>query len=317
VSSGPLALGGVIPPLALPLQPDGAPDFASLQRQVRYLLDAGVAGLWVNGTTGEFYALAADERGRVVREVAAVVAGRVPVIVQVGDTSTRRALCHLAAAAQAGATHVAAAPPFYVPFAEDELLAYYRALAAASPLPLLVYQVPQMTKVALSVPAILALAGEGAIAGIKDSANDLVFFQDLVRQARAARAPLACFVGGAGLLHASLLAGGDGLMCAVANLVPRHCLALYRAARAGDWDTSARLQAELQTLTDALALAHRPHWATTVAVYKWLLQALGLIEHAAVSAPLAPLNAADAQSLAAGALPIIRRLEAAQGGPEV
>jgi 4-hydroxy-tetrahydrodipicolinate synthase len=240
----------------------------------------------------------------------------VPIIAQIGDTSTRRALRHLAAAVEAGATHVAAAPPYYVPLSAAEVVAYYRELSGASPLPLLIYQVPQMTKVALEVSAILGLAGEGKIAGLKDSANDLPFFQILVRQARAAQLPLACFVGGGSLLHASLQAGGDGVMCAIANLVPGHCLAIYRAARANDWATSARLQAELQTLIKMLALPHRPQWTTTVAVYKWVLSALGVIEHAAASAPIAPLTAADARYLSERALPLIRSLEAAAQVPQ-
>ena len=302
---------GVIPPLALPMLPTGAPDWASLRCQARALLEAGVHGLWINGTTGEFYAITAEERAQVVREVVAVAAGRVPVFAQVGDTSTRLARRHLTTAIDAGATHVAAVPPFYVPLAQDELMTHYRALADASTVPLLIYQVPQMTGVALDVPAVLKLADEGAVAGIKDSANDLAFFEALVQQAHSARVPLDCFAGGGGMLHASLRAGADGVMCAIANLVPKHCLALYRAARAGDWDTSARLQAELDDLIAALALPHRTQWATTVAVFKWVLRELGVIEHAAVSAPIAPLTPSDARRLTEGALPLIRGLEAA------
>lgn len=302
-------LRGVIPPLTLALRPDGTPDLASVRRLVEHLLAAGVAGLWVNGTTGEFFALEAEERAQVLRAVVEVVAGRVPVIAQVGDTATRRALRHAALAAEAGATHLAAVAPFYAPPAAAEALAYYRALATATPLPLLVYQVPQFTKVALSVAEVLTLAREGTIMGLKDSQGDLGYFRSVVHGARTEGLALAVFPGGGNLLDVSLLAGAAGAMCAIANLAPRQCVALYQAAQAGDWAAAAERQAELLRLIGALSLSHRPQWTATIPVYKWLLCELGLIAHDAVPAPIEPLSAADRQHLRAAALPLIRAME--------
>jgi 4-hydroxy-tetrahydrodipicolinate synthase len=307
---GDMPLRGVIPPLALPLRPDGTPDLAGVARQVEHLLAAGVSGLWVNGTTGEFFALDAPARAAVLRAAVEAAAGRVPVIAQVGDTSTGLALRHAALAAEAGATHLSAVAPYYAPPSAQEVLAYYRALAAATPLPLLIYQVPQFTQVALSGSDVLALAREGSVVGLKDSLGDLGYFRSLTHHARAAGVPLACFVGGGNLLDLSLLAGAAGAMCAIANLVPRHCVRLYEAAQAGDWQGAAQRQAELLDLMGRLTLPHRPQWTTTLAVYKWLLRALELVEHDVVSAPIQPLDAADQQRLRETALPLIRRMEA-------
>src|SRR5262245_34927013 len=117
------------------MTPDGELDPGSLRRQVEFLIAAGVSGLWVNGTTGEFFALEADERAAVVAEVVRAAAGWVPVIAQVGDTVTRRAARHALAAAEAGADYAAAVAPYYVAFSQAELLSYYRDLAATVPLP--------------------------------------------------------------------------------------------------------------------------------------------------------------------------------------
>ena len=308
-------LNGIIPPLILPMTPDGGLDAASLRRQVDFMIAAGVGGLWVNGTTGEFYALEADERAAVVAEVVRAAAGRVPVIAQVGDTVTRRAIRHARAAVEAGADFVAAIAPYYVVFSQSELLAYYRDLAAAVPRPLLVYKLPQMTKVALTVENVLALARSGTITAIKDSSSDMTYFRALTQQARAGGVPLRCFVGGGSLVDTSLLMGGHGAMCAIANLVPRHCVALYCAAAAGDWTEAARLQAELQDFIEALLLPARPQWATTIAVYKWLLRAEGVIASDTAAAPLAPLTAAEQAHLETHALPRLRRLEARSAAP--
>jgi 4-hydroxy-tetrahydrodipicolinate synthase len=304
-----LALHGVIPPLALPLKPDGTPDLASVARQVEHLLAAGVSGLWVNGTTGEFFALDAPARAAVLRAAVEAAAGRVPVIAQVGDTATRLALRQAALALEAGATHLAAVAPYYAPPSAQEVVAHYRVLASATPLPLLIYQVPQFTQVLLSAADVLGLARDGSVVGLKDSLGDIGYFRSVTHRARAEGVSLACFVGGGNLLDVSLLAGAAGAMCAIANLVPRHCVHLYQAARAGDWAAAAQRQAELLDLIGAMALPHRPQWTTTLAVYKWLLRELGLIEHDTVSAPIEPLSAADQRRLRETALPHIRRME--------
>ncbi len=304
-------LSGIIPPLILPRTDGGEIDRASLARQVEFLLAAGVNGLWVNGTTGEFYALEPAERAAVVREVVRLVGGRAPIVAQVGDAATRRAMLHVHAAVDAGADYLAAVAPYYVVFSQAELLSYYHSLAAATLRPLVIYQLPQMTKVGLTVENVLALARAGSAVAIKDSSGDMTFYRQLTQQVQAGAVPLRCFVGGGSLVDISLLMGGHGAMCAIANLAPRQCVALYQAARAGDWSTASRRQLELQRFIDTLHLPNRPHWATTIAVYKWLLKAQGIITSDAAAEPLAPLTVAEQQHLETQALPRLRQMEGA------
>lgn len=303
-------LRGIIPPLVLPLTADGDPDLASLARQVEFLIDAGVHGLWVNGTTGEFHALGREGRAEVVRTAVAGAAGRVPVIAQVGDASLESARGHLAAAAAAGADFVAAIPPFYLEFSQPELVGYYRDLAAVSPVPLLVYQVPQLAKVGLTVESLLLLAREGAVVGIKDSAGDLMFYRELLHRAAAEGAPLRCFVGGGSLVDLSLLAGGHGAMCAIGNAAPRRCVAIFDAVETGDWAAAAAHQAALQDLIGALRLPGRSGPSATIAALKWALREAGLLATDLAAAPLAPLRDDERRLLAERALPLLRRSEA-------
>jgi 4-hydroxy-tetrahydrodipicolinate synthase len=309
VTHSPTELRGIIPPLVTPLAADGAPDLDALARHAAGLLDAGVHGLWVNGTTGEFHGQTPAARAATVRAVAAAAAGRVPVVAQVGDASTELAIAHAQAAAAAGADFVAAIPPFYVEASQAELVAYYRALAEASPLPLLVFQLPRLAKVGLTVENLIALAGEGAVVGIKDSADDLAFYRRLLHQAAAAGVALRCFVGGGALVDLSLLAGGHGAMCAVANVAPRRCVAIYEAAAAGDWAAAATHQAILQDLIEALRLPGRSGATGTTAALKGVLRETGAIPNDDLAPPAAPLDQSERRLLAERALPWLARWE--------
>ena len=302
-------LHGIIPPLVLPMAGDGSFDFESLRRLVAFLLDRGVHGLWINGTTGDFHALEHEERLAVLREVVKAAAGRVPVTAQVGDAATRRALRHLQAAVEAGADYVSAIAPYYLDYSQGELRSYYRDLAAASPVPLVLYHLPKMSKVGLTVESVLELVRDGTAVAIKDSAGDMTWYRQLISACRTEGLDLRCFVGGGALIDSSLLGGGNGAMCAIANLLPSQCVAIYQAAMAQDWARAAALQYQLQDVIGRLTLPSRSNWAASIAVYKWVLAELGIIASDAVAAPLESLSEDEQLYLRERALPAIRRLE--------
>ncbi len=301
-------LRGVIPPLVLPLDPDGGIDFDSLDRQIQFLLTGGVDGLWVNGTTGDFFALGIRERAEVVAAAVRAAAGRVPVIAQVGDASTRRAITHAQRALDAGADALAVVLPYYLEYSQRELKGHYRLISRAVQRPLFLYQLPQMCKVSLTIPSILELAREGTLLGIKDSAGDVDFYGRLLRRVADEHSTLRCFYGAGPLLDVSLFVGGHGVMCAIANLVPHLCKRVVEAAARGDWGAARAAQQRVLGLIDRLGLPGRSNWAPSVAVYKWMLQQLGVIAHAGVLDPLEPLTAEEQEMLAKDALPTARAL---------
>jgi 4-hydroxy-tetrahydrodipicolinate synthase len=151
--------------MVTPLAADESVDVPSLRRLVDFLIGAGVHGLWAMGTTGEFAALPEAERARGVEATVEQADGRVPVIANIGGSSTGLALRHARHAVDAGADALAATPPHYYTNTMDELLVHYRTLKQAFPdQPLLIYNIPQNVKVKMTVPTTLQLIGaHGAI----------------------------------------------------------------------------------------------------------------------------------------------------------
>lgn len=301
-------LKGVIPPLVLPLRDTGTIDYDSLDRQIDFLLAGNVDGLWVNGTTGDFFALTDEERAEVVRSAVRRAAGRVPVIAQVGDTSTRLAIRHASGALEAGADFVAVVLPYYVPYTQAELKQHYRKIAAEIGMPVFLYQFPQMCKVALTVPSIIELAQEGVLIGIKDSSGDLDFYRRLLCEVSEKKVTLRCFNGVGALMDLSLFAGGHGIMCAIANLLPHLCKQVYQEATSGNWGKARATMTRVLAFINALALPERTTWAPTVAVYKWILRELGIIATDVVFEPLQPLSKQEQELLRERALPMAKEL---------
>src|SRR5947209_4497720 len=184
---------GIFTPLITPIGDGEAPDLESLAQLVRFQIDNGVHGLWAMGTSAEFASFDVDERAAAIATVVQTAGGRVPVIANVSDASTRMAIRHAERAAQAGANAIAATPPYYYPHSQDELLTHYRAIHAAVDLPLYVYNIPQTVRVKVELPTALTLAGEGTVAGIKDSQNDLEYFRQLCLFTRQREVPFVAF----------------------------------------------------------------------------------------------------------------------------
>lgn len=303
-------LRGVFPPVLLPMTTDGELDTVSLRRLIGYLLDAGVHGLWVNGTTGEFYALDAERRAAVVRECVATAAGRIPVVAHVGDTSTVLAVKHAREAIAAGADLVSVLPPYFVGFDQDELKNHVRAVAHAIDRPVLAYHLPQLARVGLGIDAIVELAAEGILCGAKDSSSDVVWFRQLARRLREAGTPIPCLTGGSSVADLGYMLGAVGTVSSIGNLVPRHMVRQDEAARNEDWTTVLALQEESEHLIALLRPpGTNPSPSLTAAVYKYVLVGLGLIDTDVSAAPQSPLPAHVRDYLDSDVLPAIPRLE--------
>ncbi|ONK09654.1 dihydrodipicolinate synthase family protein [Streptomyces sp. MP131-18] len=305
-------LHGVIAPVILPMAPDGAVDARSLECHLRHLFDAGIHGLWMNGTTGEFHALDVAERAVAVRVAAEVAAGRAPVVAHVGDTATRLAIRHARAAVDAGADQVSVIAPYFAELGREELRDHYRRIAEAVGFPILAYHMPRLTKFALTADCVVRLAQEGVLAGIKDSDGDMAWFRRLVRRSAAAGSELRCFTGGSAISDLSLFVGASGVTSSLANLTPRHLVALYDAARAGDWARARQMQDQLDDLLEAMRLARRaPTLSTVVSTYKFVLASLGHIDADHAAEPLALLDGDERQRLTSTVVPMVRELESA------
>jgi 4-hydroxy-tetrahydrodipicolinate synthase len=285
---------GIFVPMLTPLDAEERVDVASLRRLADFLIDAGVHGLWAMGTTGEFAGLPEHERARAVEATVEQAAGRVPVIANVGDSSTGLALRHAKHAVEAGADALALTPPHYYPHSMDEMLVHFRALKAAYPdQPLFVYNIPQTVKVKMTLPTTVQLAREGTVQGIKDSQNDLRWFRMLVQAIRrdGLEDRFRMFLGTRILIDAGFVIGAHGAIPATSNVAPAAAAEAWEAAVRGDLRTAARAVEIVGQYEDLAEVARggSPD-AASYATMKATLKDWGVIADARLSRPLRSLT---------------------------
>ncbi len=292
-------LHGIFPPIVTPLTDDEEVDHASLRRLVAYLLDQGVHGIWVTGTTGEFPCFSPTEREAIVTTVVDAVSGRVPVIAGIGDASTRLAIAHGQAAKRAGVDAVALTPPYYYVNNQDELLDHFRAVRAAVDLPLLVYNIPQNVKTRVEVSTVLTLAEEGTVVGLKDSQNDLDWFRQVLTETRRRGLPFRGFLGTRILIDAGRIVGAHGAIPGIANVVAVDCVAAYQAACAGDWEAADRHTGRILDVQKIVGLARGSPTSSSFSGMKAILTSLGVLASPRVRRPLRTVTAEEEAAIAA------------------
>jgi 4-hydroxy-tetrahydrodipicolinate synthase len=244
-------LTGVLPALVTPLHRDGSADESGIKRLVEHVISGGVHGLLTLGSTGEGAALGERTRWQVLERVIEAAAGRVPVICGVAQPHLEAARAEVAAAARLGATAALVAPPFYYPTDQATVRAFYRRLAADSKLPVLLYNIPQFTKVVAEPSTVADLATEGSIAGIKDSSRDFEYFEN-VRLATRSLEHFRMFTGSDTMLLASMAMGGAGTICGAANVAPAWVVRVFDDFRRGDWSSGRADQEALIELVNVL-----------------------------------------------------------------
>jgi len=235
------SLCGIVPPMVTPLSGRDTLDLAGLERLIEHILSGGVHGLFILGTTGEAPSLSYRLRRELIDRTCRQVAGRVPVLVGITDTAFMESVALARHAADAGAFGVVAAPPYYFPAGQPELIEYVQRLTPELPLPLFLYNMPMMTKVDFDHDTIRALLDDRRIAGVKDSSGDLGYFEELLKVARN-RPDWSVLIGPEHLLTQAMALGGQGGVHGGANLCPRLFVDLYDAARRGDLVQQAALQ---------------------------------------------------------------------------
>ena len=244
-------LVGVVPALISPLRKDGLVDEAAVVRLVEHAIAGGVHGLLPLGSTGETASLDEPTRRTVLSCVVAAAAGRVPVICGVAQSHLPAARVEVHAAARLGASAALVAPPFYYPMDQATLLAFYRALAADSPIPIWLYNIPQFTKVVAEPASVATLAREGTIAGIKDSSRDFEYFEGVCIATRDLEG-FRIFTGSDTMLLPSLAMGGAGTICGAANVAPRWVVSIFEDFQRGDMVAARAGQDALYQLVGAL-----------------------------------------------------------------
>jgi 4-hydroxy-2-oxoglutarate aldolase len=281
---------GVLAPVTTPFDAatgDVAPE--QLRHNVVHLLEAGLDGVVVVGSTGESAMLDPEEQRRLVGWVRPVLPDGRWLVAGTGAESTRQAVALSRAAAAEGADAVLVRPPSYFANATSPatLADYYRTVADASPVPVLVYNIPKYTHVALAAGLLQQLATHPNIRGVKDSSGDvknLAAYRDALPQ-------WTVLAGSGSLLFPGLELGCDGGVLAVACYAARRCADIFAAFRAGDRARAGALQERLGPIDKEIVGKLGP------AGVKAAMDAVGLYG-GPVRAPLAPLAPADRERVA-------------------
>jgi len=238
------SLSGIFPPVTTPFNSDGELLVDQFINNVGRWAKAPLAGLTVLGSNGEAHMLSDEEGLLLVKEARPRIAADRTLIVGVGRESTRLTTEFIRKTADLGADYgLVGAPNYYKSrMTDDALFAHYWSIADESPIPILLYNVPQFTGVSLSASLVERLAAHENIAGIKDSSGNLPF-QAEVRRRTPDRFSL--LVGSAPTLIHSLIQGACGGIVAIACALPAMTVNLYEAFRTGDWKTAADIQKRL------------------------------------------------------------------------
>jgi 4-hydroxy-tetrahydrodipicolinate synthase len=238
-------LQGMIPPVVTPLTEQGAFDRASAENLYRSMLDVGVNGLFLFGTSGEGPLLNAAQQAEAVEVAVKVAAGRAPVLVGVLEAGTDRAIALARSVKDWGADGLVVCPPFYFPATQADVLAHFRAIREAVDLPILAYDIPVTTKVKIELATMLTLAQEGTIVAVKDSSGDMVGFRRLLLK----RPPgLKLFTGAELMVDAVLLQGADGTVPGLGNVAPEAFVKLIAAWREGRMAEVVEIQSAIVRL---------------------------------------------------------------------
>ncbi|WP_291788153.1 dihydrodipicolinate synthase family protein [Cecembia sp.] len=232
---------GIVVPAVTPLLGNGKLDLKGTETLTRHLVDGGVHGMFILGTTGESPSLTVQLRKDLIKTACQSANKEIPVLVGISDTCLEVSLDLAEAAKSGGAVAVVALTPFFFHLDQEDLFHYYTQLAEQCALPLILYNFPHMTKCHLEVQTVSALANHPRIIGIKDSSGNGVYLEKLL-EIKAEKPDFYILTGPEEMLAQTVLAGADGGVSGGANLFPKLYTRLFEAAKAKDWKTMQRIQ---------------------------------------------------------------------------
>jgi 4-hydroxy-tetrahydrodipicolinate synthase len=245
---------GSLVPVITPFK-GGKVDRDGLERVIEFVLAGDSDGVIPCGTTGESATLSHEEHEQVIRWTIEIVRKRVPVIAGTGSNSTGEAIGLTKSAEKAGADGALLISPYYNKPTQEGIFQHYKAIAEASRLPLIIYNIPGRTGSRIEPATLARLAKVPGVAGVKEATGSIDTTIDIIDQAGPG---LAVFSGEDLLNFPILAAGGKGLISAVANVVPKPLADMAHAAREHRWDDARRIHFELLALVKVLFIETNP-----------------------------------------------------------
>lgn len=275
--------GRVLTAIITPFSADGSVDYAAFWRLVRHLRDNGSDGIVVAGTTGEAPTLSKPEKIALFKAAVDAAKGAMTVIAGAGTYDTRESIALAEAAAHGGADGVMAVTPYYSKPPQRGIAAHMRAIADATDLPLMVYNIPGRTATRIEIDTLVDLASHPRIVAVKDAVDDIEWTK---QQIAALPEGFAVYSGSDAHTRDIVAAGGVGVVSVAAHLAGREIAAMVEAAVAGDWDRANALHELLLPLNRALFAEPSPMPLKAALTAYW----------DAVGEPRLPLVAARAET---------------------
>jgi 4-hydroxy-2-oxoglutarate aldolase len=245
-------LRGIMLPFTTPFDENGGVNLSAIRSNIEKWNRTGVSGHIVLGSTGERVHLSERECLKVIEAARAAVPEQLSFIVGAGQQSTQATIDEVRGVAEAGADAVLVITPhFYrAEMTQNALVNHYRAVADASPVPLLLYSVPQFTNVTLQPETIARLSEHEIIVGVKDSSGDIL---NLAETVRLVPNDFAVLTGNGSALYPALCVGARGAILAVGCLAPRLAVAIYEAFAVGEHERARDMQQQLTKLTRGIS----------------------------------------------------------------
>ena len=244
-------LSGVYPALTTPFAADGSVSLADLRHNIERYNRTDLAGYVVLGSTGESVLLSRAEMDEILATAKEAAGKEKRLLAGTGAESTAETIERTKRAAELGYQAALVKTPYYYKpwYTPEVLIAHYRRVADASPIPVLLYSVPVFTGLALEAPEVAAMAEHPNIIGIKDSSAHV---QRIAEMVAAAPRSFQILTGGAAVVLPSLAAGARGAILALASALPEKCVALYDLVRRGQADQARELQIILLRASKAI-----------------------------------------------------------------
>ena len=280
---------GIIPAVVTPLNPEGSFSEKAMRKLINFLIDGGVHGLFITGTTGEFYGLSPEEKREIFEVTLDETKGRVPVYAGTNGITTLESVRLTQLAEKCGVDAVSVLTPMFITPTQEQLIGHYKTIAANTSLPVLLYNNPPKTGVNLAAPTVAKLAEVPNIVSIKDSSGDLTLTAEYIRLTRGIE-HFNVLMGRDTLIYGALCYGAAGSIASCANVAPRLCADIYDKYMAGDLQGALEAQFKLAPLRIAFTIGTFP------AVIKESLALLG-IDVGPCMDPVGPMTSEEREKL--------------------
>ena len=286
-------LAGVMPPVPTPFDEKGEIAPNKLEDNLAQLARHSLSGFVILGSNGEYVYLDEEEKVAIFKAARRAIPKDKLFIAGTGAEATRTALRLTKIAADAGAdAAIVITPAYYKPaMTKEAMIGHFTALADASPIPIILYNMPAYAGIDLSTDTVLQLAEHPNIIGLKESSGNLVKISEITRSIAEKELDFAVMAGSASFLQPAVMMGASGGVLAAANVAPELCIAIYNACQQGQVEESRRLQHNILPLNAAITTRYG------VAGLKFIMDRSGLYG-GPVRPPLLSLTSAEQEVLA-------------------